>query len=145
MGGKNNGFKFKRHASKILVGPPHPETLGRITFINFLVLRMSQHWQFTSKQAWSLEVNLPSTYCIVVCFEEWPQSIRAGFFLSGSKLKAVLPASTCVPECLMNADPTQHGYSLSKVKSLKQMDIAWTCGPWHQLLHPPVLPCYLLM
>lgn len=51
MGGKINGFKFKRHASKTLVGPPHLETPGRITFINFVVLRMSQHWHFTSKQA----------------------------------------------------------------------------------------------
>lgn len=42
MGGKNNGFKFNRNGSKILVGPPHLETLERIT-LNFVVLRMSLH------------------------------------------------------------------------------------------------------
>jgi len=43
MGVKNNGFKFKKHASRTLVGPPHPETPERITFINVLVLRISLH------------------------------------------------------------------------------------------------------
>lgn len=43
MGGKNNGFKFKRHARKTLVGPPNSETVERITSINFVVLRISLH------------------------------------------------------------------------------------------------------